>query len=73
MTRRLVPTIFYKVGDSFLEPSGSILRIVGIDAAQQTYDLRGRYSFDVKGVPQDVLWSRVKYGNIKYLGKGTEE
>jgi hypothetical protein len=69
MSRRIVPTIYYKIGDAFLTGSGNVLRVTSVDPVRQTYELKGSGFTPLVDMDQDNLFSMVKYGTIKYLGK----
>jgi hypothetical protein len=69
MTIKLVPTIYFNIGDSFLFPDGSVVRVVGIDRERQTYDLRGKYLMDIRDFDQDNLRSMLNMGTIKLLNR----
>jgi hypothetical protein len=69
MSRRIVPTIYYNIGDGFLTNTGNVLRVTNIDIARQTYELKGSGMTPIIDMDQDNLFSMVKYGSIKYLGK----
>jgi hypothetical protein len=72
MSRRLVPRIFYTVGDAFMLCDGSIVRIVEIDSWHQKYELVSDNSLVYRKIDQNNLWSMAKFGLIKYLGKNRD-
>jgi len=68
-----VNKIYYNLGDGFLTNTGNVLRVTGINIAQQTYELKGSGIMPIIDMDQDNLFDMVKLGAIKYLGKGTNE
>lgn len=73
MKTRIVPTIHFNIGDSFLFPDGSVVRVVGINHDRQTYDLRGKYLMVIRDFDQDNLKSMIRCGSVKVLRLGEGE
>jgi len=73
MSYRVIPAPMYVLGDSFLTNTGNILRVVKVDPFNKTYELKGSGMMPIVDMDQDNLFSMVKYGSIKYLGKRSLE
>lgn len=69
MSYRIIPAPMYNIGDSFLTSTGNVLRVVKVDPLNRTYELKGSGFTPIVDMDQDNLFSMVKYGTIKYLGK----